>query len=475
MKQVDQETRRLILQLHEKGVGLRRIARLVSKSRPVVKKIIASGTETPPNRTRKSLLDEHREEIVRLIMQCRGNLTRVHEELVLAGVAHGYNTLADYVRKHQLKQGPKLPAGRYTFEPGKEMQFDTSPHRVIFASGERGCQCASLVLCYSRGWFFQYYPRFTRLECKAFLSTAVKYLSGAAEKCMIDNTNLVVLHGTGPDAVITPEMEAFGKHFGFEFVAHAIGDANRSGRVERRFHYAENNFLAGRVFKDFADLNKQAVDFCDRVNNTHNRRLEASPVELLAAEQPALRELPPVFPEVYQVSYRTVDVEGYVHLNRNMYSVPYELIGRQVEVRESLEQVRVYHGPFEVAVHPRLDPRQNQRVTDKKHRPNRRRSGSRANQPIPEERQLREADPVLDEYVTMLRKSSKGRGVTRLRRLYRMLNEYPSDAFLGAVRQANKYGMLDLERLEKMILRNVAGRFFPDRNPASHTPEGDNE
>jgi hypothetical protein len=168
MKQVDQETRRLILQLHEKGVGLRRIARLVSKSRPVVKKIIASGTEIPPNRARKSLLDEHREEIVRLIMQCRGNLTRVHEELVLAGVAHGYNTLADYVRKHQLKQGPKLPAGRYTFEPGQEMQFDTSPHRVEFVSGQRKCQCASLVLCYSRGWFIQYYPRFTRLESKDF-------------------------------------------------------------------------------------------------------------------------------------------------------------------------------------------------------------------------------------------------------------------------------------------------------------------
>jgi len=30
-----------------------------------------------------------------------------------------------------------------------------------------------------------------------------------------------------------PEMEAFGERFGFQFRAHELGDANRSGRVER--------------------------------------------------------------------------------------------------------------------------------------------------------------------------------------------------------------------------------------------------
>jgi hypothetical protein len=32
-------------------------------------------------------------------------------------------------------------------------------------------------------------------------------------------------------------MAAFGERFGFQFVAHAIGNANRSGRVERPFHF----------------------------------------------------------------------------------------------------------------------------------------------------------------------------------------------------------------------------------------------
>jgi hypothetical protein len=50
---------------------------------------------------------------------------------------------------------------------------------------------------------------------------------------MIDNTHVVVLRGTGREMIPVPEMEAFAERFGFRFVAHAIGNANRSARVER--------------------------------------------------------------------------------------------------------------------------------------------------------------------------------------------------------------------------------------------------
>lgn len=46
-------------------------------------------------------------------------------------------------------------------------------------------------------------------------------------------------------------MAAFAERFGFSFVAHEPGDANRSGRVERPFSFIENNFLAGRTFSSW--------------------------------------------------------------------------------------------------------------------------------------------------------------------------------------------------------------------------------
>jgi hypothetical protein len=37
----------------------------------------------------------------------------------------------------------------------------------------------------------------------------VRYFGGACRRCMIDNTHVVVLHGTGKDMVPVPEMAAF--------------------------------------------------------------------------------------------------------------------------------------------------------------------------------------------------------------------------------------------------------------------------
>ena len=67
----------------------------------------------------------------------------------------------------------------------------------------------------------------------------------AAPVCIIDNTNLARLRGTGQDAVIVPEMEAFAKQYGFRFVCHEQGHPNRKAGEERSFWTVETNFLAG--------------------------------------------------------------------------------------------------------------------------------------------------------------------------------------------------------------------------------------
>ena len=69
--------------------------------------------------------------------------------------------------------------------------------------------------------------------------------------------------------VPVPEMAAFGERFGFQFVAHAIGNANRSARVERPFWFIETNFLAGRTFSGWENRNQRARESCDKVNATY--------------------------------------------------------------------------------------------------------------------------------------------------------------------------------------------------------------
>ena len=410
-----------------------------------------------PPLERASKAEPYKDDIVALFLQCKGNLVRVHEELVAQGAAISYPALTAFCRRHSIGHPPPRPAGHYDFGPGQEMQHDTSPHRAMIGGAQQPVETASLVLCYSRMLFFQCYPTFNRFTCKVFLTDALDYFQGVATVCMIDNTHVVVASGTGRDMVPAPEMAAFAERFNFTFRAHEKGDANRSARVERPFSFIEGNFLAGRSFADLDDLNRQAKAFCDKANAKARRHLHGSPRELFAAERPHLHGLPLFVPEVYALHHRIVDVEGYVSLDRHRYSVPYALIGRRLELRETKDRIDAYLGPRLVASHRKAVARTTVRVTLPEHRPRR---GEARPKTSPEEQELLQTAPPLRDYATELKRQSAGRGTLALRRLLALYREYPREAVAKAVTTALEYRLFDLDRLERLILRTLAKDYF---------------
>jgi hypothetical protein len=460
---LDQATRTAILALHEKALPVRAIARALKLSRGAVRSVLRAGTPEVPRLVRKELGAEHDAEIRELYLKSRGNLIRVHEELRDQGAALSYQALTAFCRRHEIGHEPKQPTGRYHFEPGEEMQHDTSPHRARIGGVERLVQTASVVLCFSRRIFAQAYPRFTRFECKLFLTDAVQYFGGSARRCMIDNTHVVVLRGTGKEMVPVPEMVAFGDRLGFVFAAHEKGDANRSARVERPFDFIENNFFANREFDDFEHLNREFLAWCEKVDAARMKHLGASRRELFVTEAPTLKPLPAYVPPVYRLHQRIVDLEGYVHVDGNAFSVPYRLIGRRVEVREEKDQVLVCDGPRQVAAHRRPRGARDSgkaRVTDPAHRPPRSSGASARPPPPPDERDLQAAEPVVAAYAAALKTKSSTRWPIALRRLAQMRRDYPRRPFLAAVTEAAHYGLYDLERLDRMVLRHIAHDYF---------------
>jgi transposase len=432
--------------------------------------VVRSGRVQVPPLVREDPLADHLDRIRELYATCEGNRVRVQEELHAQGVEVSYSTLTAFCRRHGIGVRPKERPGRYHFDPGAEMQHDTSPHKPIIGGRRRPVQCALLVLCYSWMMFSQVFLRFRRFECKRFLTDALQYFEGAAAQCMLDNSSVIMVSGTGPDAQPAPEMAAFARRYGFEFVAHRVGDANRSARVERLFHYIEHNFYPGRTFDSVPDLNAQLRDWCDQVNRHPKRHLQGTPIERLVAERVAMRPLPPYVPEVYELHSRRVDIEGYVCLHTNRYSVPTELIGRQVEVRETGDRVRIFQGPRLVVEHERLEPGLQRRVLLPEHQGQKRRR--KAPPPSsPEEKVLATAAVELQELVAALRKQHGGQARRAVRRLYRIYMDYPLDSILPAVRQALCYRVLDLNRIESMILRRLQGEFF--RLPTDSPEESD--
>jgi len=396
-----------------------------------------------------------------LFTRFNGNAVRIQDELDQQyGHRVPYASLTHLIRSLELRQDASVRrSGTFVYPPGAEAQHDTSPHYVRIGTKRVKAQCASLALANCRLLFIQYYPRFTRFEAKIFLSAALDYMSGVPATCIVDNTSVLVVAGTGPDAIIAPEMEAFGAIYGMRFVAHERGHADRSAIVERNFHFVENNFLPGEDFADFAALNAAARSWCDRTaNNKFKRSLGMSARQAYQSERPFLKPLPAVKPPVYQTLSRSVDLYGYVSVDTYRYSVPERLCGKLVEVHKGLYDLRIFHRHRLVATHRRRLDQRDAKITANGHHPPVQRTSKNRLDPL--RRRLTGHSQSLDTYVTNLAARHRGSATRQLQRLLSIKRDYPDDAFHRAVARALHYRVYDLDRLEKIVLRCVAGDFF---------------
>jgi hypothetical protein len=453
------ETRIAIFELRMRGQGLRPIAEALGISRNTVREVLESGEAERPTMQRESRLVEHVERVRDLHVGCRGNLVRVHEELEQQGVQVAYATLTAFCREQGIGVTEKIPAGKYHYGPGDELQHDTSPHDVVIGGQKRRLQCASAVFCYSRVILAQLYPRFDRFYCKSFLTDVFQFFGGAPTRGRVDNTNVVVACGTGKDAVIAPEMVSFGARFGMTFVAHALGHADGSAHVERQFDTIENNFYAGRTFVDLRDANAQLREWCEKKNARHNPKLHASPSSLFATELPHLQRLPLWVPEVVRVEERRVDVERYVTLHTNRYSAPPALIDQHVEVHETLQHVRIFHRHQLVAEHDAFEPGAEQTSTLPQHK---RQRGASAAPPAmgPEERTLVAQGTQFVAMIALLRTKYHGQALRPIRRLHGLFLDYDTEILRGVLEDAVAHTAYDLGLIERLVLRRVGTDVF---------------
>ncbi len=452
------ELRQTILCLQQSGKSNRTIAKLLKISRNTVKGVLEQGVDISL-KTRESQETEIQPVLRELFVRCLGNAVRIQEVLKEEyNFEVAYSTLTRIIQNAELRE-PIKRVGEYHFEPGQEMQHDTSPHWVILGDRKIKAQCASLVLGYSRKLFMQYYPCFTRFEGKTFLKASIEFMQGSCRRCVIDNTSVILAAGSGSNAVIAPEMLAFSRMYGFEFIAHRVNDPNRKGKIERPFYYVETNFLAGRTFKSWEDLNHQAKEWCLAVNQKEKRILGMTPDAAFIQEKPYLVPLPEILPPIYEHYQRLVDSKGYVNLDTNRYSAPEKLIGKTLDVYKYPEEVRLFYQHQEIAIHYRLSGKRYEfsRLADHHTKNHIKQALHSANKT---EAALLGQYEILDLYINALKKHIRGRGQRQLNRLLNFKRTYPPEALLHALKLAQQYGLYDLNRLEDLIIKSVAGSYF---------------
>ena len=339
------DKRKAIFLLHQEGMPASEIARKLGVSRNTVRDIIRQGGVRPPRvRTDKKRLDE--ELLRRLYHQCQGRVVRVHEKLVEEeGVAVCYPTLTQMLRELGISTPQKVRCERVPDEPGLEMQHDTTVYQVELA-GRRTKLVASLIyLRYSKRRYLRFYRAFDRFKMKCFFHQALTFWGYSARQCIIDNTNLARWRGTGSQALMVPEMEAFAREYGFIFRCHALKHPNRKAGEERSFWTVETNFLPGRTFQSLEDLNQQALQWSTaRMDNKPQGKAGLIPAQAFEHERHYLLQLPAHLPAPYRDHHRGTDQYGFTAFGVNYYWVP-GTKREDIKLLEYEDRLKIYqHG-----------------------------------------------------------------------------------------------------------------------------------
>ncbi len=446
------DKRKAIFLLHQEGMAEREIARKLGLSRNTVRTIIRQGGERPPRvRTDKKRLAE--ELLRQLHHQCKGRIVRVHEKLVEEhGIAVCYSTLTQMLRELGISTAQSARCQQVPDEPGLEMQHDTTVYQIELAGRPTKLVASLLYLRYSKRRYLKFYRAFDRFRMKCFFHQALCFWGYCARQCIIDNTNLARLRGTGAQALIHPEMEAFAREYGFVFRCHALKHANRKAGEERSFWTVETNFLPGRSFQTLEDLNQQALAWStERLDHKPQGKAKLIPAKVFEYECQHLLHLPAHLPAPYRDHVRGTDQYGFAAFGANYYWVP-GIKREDVKLLEYDERLKIYQHGQCLAEYP-LPPEgvKNQKFSPPGQPP----AGYPRNRKRPtetEEKYLRALAPAVTAYLDF---ALPTKGIQRhefIRRLLGLSRRMSVELLTQSLERARKYRITSLETVERIAL-----------------------
>lgn len=468
---IEADKRRAVFLLHQEGMPLREISRRLGLSHNTVAVIIEQRGELP-HTTRKDKVCIEPELLRRLYAECSGWIQRVHEKLVEEEkIKVTYPTLTRMLRSLGISKSQKARCDRVPDEPGAEFQHDTTPYSVKLGEQSAKVIASLLYLRYSKRRYLKFYRAFNRFKMKCFLHEALMFWGYAAPQCIIDNTNLARLRGTGSNAVMVPEMDAFGKQYGFRFLCHAIGHPNRKAGEERSFWTVETNFLPGRSFQSLEDMNQQALQW-STVRMEHRPQGDARliPAKTFEHERNYLIKLTPHLPSPYLVRHRGTDEYGYASIDGNYYWVP-GTKREEVKVLEYSDRLKIYQAGECRAEYPLpVDGVKNARIAppgmpEPRHNPHNRKKPTQE-----EEQRLRAMGPAVSAYLDF---ALKPQGIERhgfIRKLFALSKKMTSALFIRSIERAHKYQITSLETLERIV--SLCMTQDADRLPCVEIDEG---
>jgi transposase len=223
---------------------------------------------------------------------------------------------------------------RFETAPGAQAQVDFGQVRVWIDDVQVAAQIFVMTLGYSHEQAFQHF-------------------GGVTDTVVVDNAKAMVLSHTRGSITWHPTYTDFAGYYGFRPWACAPYRPQTKGKVESGVKYVARNALAGKRFHSWAHLNAWLLEWTTTIAD---QRVHGTTHEQPAARfaREALTPLDGRPPYVFaHVRERIVASDALVSIDGSRYSVPAQLAGTTVMVREHATDFTIWQHDTLVATHPR--------------------------------------------------------------------------------------------------------------------------
>ena len=336
--------------------------------------------------------------------------------------------------------------------PGEAGQVDWADFgEVVLGRARRRLSAFVLTLSYSRMMYVEFFfdqqlASFLRGHVHAF-----EHFDGVPRLLLTDNLRSVVLERRGDQMRFHPRYLELAGHYCFQTRPCHVARGNEKGRVERSIRFLRESFFAIEGFTTLQALNASVARWSAEVAGSRPWPDDParSCAEVFACEEmPRLLALPE---HPLDTSQRTPVRSAktlWVRFDRNDYSIPPPVVGKDLVVVAAGEHVRIFDGLVQVA-HHRRSYRQGEQITDPAHaaaliKAKRAAHGAAAGTP------LRLAVPEIEHFLDAA--FPRHRNTPRLTaRLERLLTLYGADLLRAAVSAALAHSTPTLSSVEYLI------------------------
>jgi len=326
----------------------------------------------PPDPSTRSevfaMLLPYQEEIRSALMTTKASTIRQRlcdEKRVKVSQASFYRYLSCFLSDAWKK--PRITVRRDDPSPGEEAQVDFG-YLGIWQDPKTGKKCRlwafALILSFSRHMFVRVVTKMDQREWLLCHTLAFEFFHGAPKRIIPDNLKTGVIKADLYDPQLNQGYEELAHHYGVIIDPARSGKPKDKARVERIIPYVRDSFWSGRDFTGLEDINRQAIQWCLRVAGIRDHgTTHQQPLALFhLAEEKDLKVLPVTPFEIVTWHQAKVALDCHIQVANTLYSVPYQYVGKRVDVKLGSKIVEIYLDYKLIKTHAR--GYRGQRVTD---------------------------------------------------------------------------------------------------------------